>query len=396
MILHLLKMIWNRKRTNRLIFLEIFLSFIVLFSVIATSVYYLSNYRLPLGFSCRDVWVIRADPKPYIGEVYVQADPGLQEKYRQVLLAIRGLNEVEGIAAAVDVPYDVRKWTQSFLGTRQFTSRVNEVSDGYKEVMNLQVVHGRWFEPADDSLNWNPVVVNEKFARMAFGEQNPVGVDISDTPRMRIVGVISEFRKDGEYSTPKPYVLFRRSLEKPAPDILRTMVIKVKPGTARSFEEQLMNVLNGVAKGWAFEVRPLEEIREGSLKATVLSVKILAIIDMFLMIMVVLGLFGVLWQNVTQRTMEIGLRRAQGATTADIYWQIMGELFFIATLGIIPGILLIVQFPLLSLIGDLKTSIYFYSIAISMLLIYLMTFICGLYPGWLATRVRPADALHYE
>jgi putative ABC transport system permease protein len=155
-------------------------------------------------------------------------------------------------------------------------------------------------------------------------------------------------------------------------------------------------VLNGVAKGWAFDVRPLEEIREGSLKATVLSVKILAIIDMFLMIMVALGLIGVLWQNVTQRTMEIGLRRAQGATTADICWQIMGEVFFIATLGIIPGILLIVQFPLLSLIGDLKTSIYFYSIAISMLLIYLMTFICGLYPGWLATRIRPVEALHHE
>jgi putative ABC transport system permease protein len=114
------------------------------------------------------------------------------------------------------------------------------------------------------------------------------------------------------------------------------------------------------------------------------------------MIMVALGLIGVLWQSVTRRTMEIGLRRAQGATAANIYLQIMGELFFIATMGLIPGILLIVQFPLLNLIGDLKISVYFYSIAISMLLIYLLTFICGLYPGWLATRIRPAEALHYE
>jgi len=132
------------------------------------------------------------------------------------------------------------------------------------------------------------------------------------------------------------------------------------------------------------------------LKSAVLSVKILALIDIFLMIMVALGLIGVLWQTVTRRTMEIGLRRAQGATAADIYLQIMGELFFIATMGLIPGILLIVQFPLLNLIGDLKISVYFYSIAISMLLIYLLTFICGLYPGWLATRIRPAEALHYE
>ena len=396
MILHLLKMVWNRKRTNRLIMLEIFLSFLVLFTVMAISVYYFNNYRLPLGYSWRNVWVIRADPKPDIGEVYVRADPGLQEKYRQVFLTIRSFNEVEGIAAAVDAPYDVRKWTQTFLGTRQFTSRVNEVSDGYKDVMNLQVVRGRWFEPADDSLNWNPVVITEKFAHMAFGDKDPLGMDISDTPRMRVVGVISEFRKDGEYSTPKPYVLFRRSLEKPAADILRTIVIKVKSGTDRSFEEMLMNGLNGVAKEWAFEVRPLEETREASLKSAVLSVKILALIDIFLMIMVALGLIGVLWQSVTRRTMEIGLRRAQGATAANIYLQIMGELFFIATMGLIPGILLIVQFPLLNLIGDLKISVYFYSIAISMLLIYLLTFICGLYPGWLATRIRPAEALHYE
>jgi ABC-type antimicrobial peptide transport system permease subunit len=44
----------------------------------------------------------------------------------------------------------------------------------------------------------------------------------------------------------------------------------------------------------------------------------------------------------------------------------------------------------------LKTGVYLYSIALSVILIYALTFICGLYPGWLATRIRPAEALHYE
>jgi putative ABC transport system permease protein len=173
-------------------------------------------------------------------------------------------------------------------------------------------------------------------------------------------------------------------------------VIKVKPGTPRSFEEQLMDALKGVAREWVFEIQPLEEIRESRLNLAVLPIKILTLVDIFLMIMVALGLVGVLWQSVTVRKSEIGLRRAQGATAGDIYRQILGELFFIATMGLIPGVLLIVQFPLLNLIADLKTSVYFYSIALSMILIYLLTFVCGLYPGWLATRIRPAETLHYE
>jgi len=114
MILHLLKMVWNRKRANALIVLEIFVAFIVLFSVIALSVHCFNNYRLPLGFSYQHVWVIRVNPTPDIGELYVQADLALQEKYRQVLLAIQGFAEVETLAATVDAPYDRREWSQPF------------------------------------------------------------------------------------------------------------------------------------------------------------------------------------------------------------------------------------------------------------------------------------------
>jgi putative ABC transport system permease protein len=173
-------------------------------------------------------------------------------------------------------------------------------------------------------------------------------------------------------------------------------MIKLKPGTPRSFEEQLLKDLHGVAKDWSFQIHSLESSREAAVKLTVLAIIIAAIVAAFLMLMVAFGLLGVLWQSVTQRTAEIGLRRAQGATAGDVYRQILGELFFITTMALIPGILLIVQFPILNLIADLKTSVYFYSIALSMFLIYALTFICGLYPGWLATRIRPAEALHYE
>ena len=285
MMLHLLKMVWNRKRMNSLIVLEIFVSFIVLFWIFAVSVHYYNNYRLPLGYSCRNVWMIRANPTPDTGELYVQADPALMEKYRQVLLMLRGLAEVEEVAAAVDAPYDRRDWNWDLdLDGRRVNTRVNEVSDEFKDVMNLQLVGGRWFQPEDDALSWIPVVINKKLARMAFGDKDPVGIRISQDPQMRIVGVISEFRKDGEYSTPKPY-MFLRSLSKSAPDILRTIVIKLAPETPRSFEEQLVSNLQRVAKKWSFEIQPLEEVRESHLNTTVLPMKMMALVDVFLMIM---------------------------------------------------------------------------------------------------------------
>lgn len=55
MIRHLIKMTWNRRRTNVLLIAEIFFSFLVLFAVVTLSIYYLDNYRRPIGFSYDDV-----------------------------------------------------------------------------------------------------------------------------------------------------------------------------------------------------------------------------------------------------------------------------------------------------------------------------------------------------
>ena len=114
------------------------------------------------------------------------------------------------------------------------------------------------------------------------------------------------------------------------------------------------------------------------------------------MLMVALGLTGRLWQSVTQRTKEIGLRRAKGATAKRIYKQILGELLVITTFGLLIGVLVVIQFPLLDFLGFATKQVYAYSLLISLALIYALTIICGLYPSRLATKVQPAEALHYE
>ena len=156
-----------------------------------------------------------------------------------------------------------------------------------------------------------------------------------------------------------------------------------------------MTKMLAVAKNWSFEIEPLAEAREVRLKLILAPIIAACLVAVFLMIMVALGLTGVLWQNVTQRTQEIGLRRAKGATAGNIYTQILGELLVITSFGLVIGLVVIVQFPLLDLIGFISDKVYISSVLLSLLLIYLLTLVCGLYPSRLGTRVQPAEALHY-
>jgi putative ABC transport system permease protein len=124
---------------------------------------------------------------------------------------------------------------------------------------------------------------------------------------------------------------------------------------------------------------------------------VVAVIAAFMLLMVAFGLFGVLWQNTTRRIPEIGLRRALGASAAGIYRQIVFEQLLLCSLAVVVGLVLLVQLPLTGALGEaLNWSVFAGACALSMAVIYLLSFVCSLYPGWRASRLDPAAALHYE
>jgi putative ABC transport system permease protein len=115
--------------------------------------------------------------------------------------------------------------------------------------------------------------------------------------------------------------------------------------------------------------------------------------------MVALGLTGVVWQSVTQRIREFGLRRAKGATIANVRRQVLIEMVIMTSLALLVGVALLGQLPLLPLPKPLQIvngPVFVASLGLSALAIYLLTLACGWYPSRLATKIEPAQALHYE
>jgi putative ABC transport system permease protein len=397
---HLLKLIWNRKRTNLLVMAEIFFSFLVLFAVVTVWTYYVDNYRQPLGYRYGDVWQISIDMKESGPE---KKDPAALATAKRLIDAVRELSPVESVAGTFTTPFDDGAWSTDYnVDGRRYAYEINVVDDAFGEVLGLTVTRGRWFSREDDAAaGFKPVVINERLARYAFGEGDPIGrvlpqdKDRSGKPRpdRRVVGVIQDYRAHGEFDHPEGY-LFQRSWDDPRPP--RRLLIKVHPGTTAAFEEPLMARLQAVAKEWSFRIERLEEKRSSNHRERLAPVIAGGVVAAFLLLMVALGLTGVLWQNVTQRTREIGLRRAKGATAVRIHRQILGEVIVMTSLALALGVLVVVQFPLLDLLGFVRPGVFALSLAVSCVALYVLTVLCGFYPARLATKVQPAQALHYE
>ncbi|HEU5163035.1 MAG TPA: ABC transporter permease, partial [Thermoanaerobaculia bacterium] len=294
---HLLKLMWNRKRQNALVAAEIFVSFLVLFVVAAFGVYFTANYRKPLGFETAGIWHL---------EVGMHQAGGTEEenaqRYATVLTELERMPEVRRAAAIDFPPYfaGYSEWTMNLQERRDVTVQSNRATEGLDEVLGLRLLAGRWFSAQDDGMNWKPVVLDRAMAEAAFGRVDVVGERayfLQDQEEHRVVGVIEDFRRGGELSGEVPYIFFRATRDgvgnRPP-----QMLLAMRPGVDASFEETLIQRVSAVAPEWSFSLQPLERERASSLRVQLMPLVIGAIVALFLVLMVALGLTGIMWQTV--------------------------------------------------------------------------------------------------
>ncbi len=389
MIRHLCKIVWNRKRANALTALQIFISFLLVFTTVSLAVDKIGNYRRPLGFSYENRWVVGFHP-----DQSMQMDDEAEiPSRRQVYLALREFDWVEKVASSDYMALPYKLGMQALFRVEgRFVSN-GSVSDEFHQTLGFNVVNGRWFSEEDAALDWEPIVITQPLSEALFGQEDPIGQQIEEwhNSNARIIGVVSDYRRSGEFADPGFFTFTRQSEEENRGHFL----VKVRTGTPLAAQEQIDKRLKAMAPGYRVDITTLAEDRASSFKLTLVPLFALGVVAVLVMGMVALSLSGVLWQRTTLRIEEIGLRRALGGSAASIYAQLTGEILVVASLGVIAGLLVIAQLPLMGLL-KYTGGIYALSLALAAVVIYGLVIACSLYPGRLACRIRPVEALHHE
>ncbi len=410
MLKHALKLIWNRRRASRLVVIEIAAAFVITFVLMGSAINLVRNYQRPLGFDYENVLsvVVQRGETTYSRFSMI---PGQAESYsdtvEDVLAALRALPRTETVEPMETTPYEERyRSTSNML----LNPRLNRTTTEGLQSIGIELVAGRWFGPEDEGQTYRAALVNREFAEQAFGsdtaavgqridrpDPNPPPFFAAQPPpvlrEVRIVGVIEDFRTGGEFSRTMPLVIERHeAVDEPLFGQF-TLMLKPAPGTDASFAEQIVETVESIVPDWVTSVTSWEQRRATSHRNSLLPVKAGGTIAAFFIALVVMGLVGVLWQDVVRRTQEIGLRRALGASAASVRRQIQLETLVIGAFGILIGAVIAIQFPLL---GSGRWSTAFLALALSAVVILVLVSLGALYPSWLASRRDPADALRYE
>lgn len=398
MITHLLKLVWNRKRANALLIGEILICFIVTFAVLTAAITFGSAWKRPVGFDWKNVWDVSMEFDIDGPEGGGAEDLKLRPQVQRMMDELRSFPEVEAVANSNTPAYDFStsegRWR---IKGRDVSLIWEDASDDYAEVMKMKILQGRWFNAEDDAAADQPIVIDANTAAAIFGGANPIGEKIQNDPRpMRVVGVVSEFRKDGETAAPMNLIFRRIALNGTYGRLGSHILVRVRPGTPADFEEKLVARLEAVAPEVDFRLRHMDQMRTLAHRMRIGPVALGGIVALFLISMVALGLTGVLWQNVTKRTREIGLRRAMGAAGSTVHRQILLEVALLATIALIIGSVLVLQLPILGVFAIVTPAAFTAGFLGALATIYTLTVLCGLYPSWLASRLEPADALRYE
>jgi putative ABC transport system permease protein len=397
MIKHLVKLFWIRRRTNFPILLEIFISFLVLFVVCFISLDQWQSFHHPLGFGIQNIYAVNLDLTSE-NNVDHKEDNDIT-RCLTLLEELKARPEVISAASVSPAPYSSSIYMSTFkCKGKEVRTFICEVSDDAFTTMDTKILYGRGFEDADDAADVKPIVISKKLAEDLFSGEDPLN-KTDDEGKRKIVGVVEDFRYSGEFTEHLPFFFVRQSLKvipEQAYMPISSICVRVRPGTPAAFEEQMAKLIEQILPGSNARIDDIGRMRSLYLREGLSKTLIAWLMAGFLLIMVILGMVGVFWLSVTRRTEEIGLRRAVGSTRKKIHQQLIMEILILSSIGMALASLLILQVPFLGLMDSVNWSPVFLTLSFSTIFMYLLASISGLYPAWLASKIQPANALHYE
>ncbi|HEY2495736.1 MAG TPA: ABC transporter permease [Candidatus Angelobacter sp.] len=278
------------------------------------------------------------------------------------------------------------------------------VSGGYLKTLGIPLMTGRWIEDRDREGTPAVVVINSSFARTYFPNQSPIGQHIqvgavpdSSVPWMEIVGVVADVKQSlASESSSEMYVPFRQA-DQVLPVLTLSLVVRTA-GDPLAQTNVIRSVVHNIDPNQPVTaIRSMQENVAQSVSEPKFRTVLLSVFAGIALVLAAVGIFGVMAYSVAQRTRELGLRMALGASRGRVLQLVLANGVRLTLMGVVIG--LVATFFLTRYVSSLLFNVPPFDpmtlVAVVAALIVISLCACYL-PARRATLVDPIVALREE
>ncbi len=336
----------------------------------------------------------------------------MMQLYQQVLLRLRSVAGIESAGLASVVPMG-GSTDSSVLripehpvtnGSEKPYSNYSFVSPGYFATVGTPLLRGRDITDADGLKSLPVTVINNAMAKKYWRGEDPigkqVGVNLVRFPARTIVGIVADIKHASLREAPAPemFVPYTQNEIRVWPS-MQTMQFAVKThADPASMTARMRQAVHAVDPDLPLaKLATLTSLVDSSMTADRFALLLMAVFATLALLLASIGMYGVIFHSVLQRTSEIGVRLAIGARRSQIFVMVLGDATRLAGAGIIIGIFAALATTRLMtrfLYGIAPTDLVTFSI-VSLVLMLAVLLACYV-PAKRATKVDPIIALRYE
>jgi predicted permease len=282
----------------------------------------------------------------------------------------------------------------------------NMVRENFFEAMEMPLLAGRSLTTRDDERAPKVAVVNQTFASRYFPDENPIGKRFtfdSDKPgEIEIVGLVKDakYARQRDEIPPTAYTPWSQELRNASGATFEVRTARDPASAVASIRQAASEVDAGLPLN---NIRTQVEQADETISMERLFARLLSLFGLLAQQLAAIGLYGVLAYSVSQRTHEIGIRMALGASRADVLKMVIRQGATLTLLGVVLGLAgAYVLIRYLQSLMNLSNMLYGVKIsdpltyAIIAALLMLVAFVACFIPARRATKVDPMVALRYE
>ncbi len=312
--------------------------------------------------------------------------------------------EVTVVAGASDIPMTVVA-----AGVERPVKLVG-VTDGFQQIRRLVVFRGRYFDPDDMMTHSKVCLLTQELAERVFPRQDPVGQEIRvGDLRFSVIGVFRErISTFGETEIARESVLIPFGLMTyyTGTEYIRTLYVQAdSPEAVPGVTKQVAEVLKSRHRpGAEYDVENLASLLDSARKISEALTVLLVVIALIALTISGIGIMNIMLVTVTERTREIGIRKAVGAPRDAILYQFLMEAFLISGTGAVIGILIAVSIPVainlvLRVIPEavgIRVPVSWVSVVLAFVVSCSTGILFGYLPASRAASLHPTESLRYE